>query len=44
MFFFFKEYFLNKGEEFGIPKLCVKFWWPLGGSTGLGNIPKETIF
>ena len=27
---FLGEYFLNKGEGgFGIPKLYVKFWWPL---------------
>ena len=27
--FFFQEYFLNEGEGFGIPRLYVKFWWPL---------------
>ena len=27
--FFFYEYFLNKGGWVGIPKLSVKFWWPL---------------
>ena len=25
----FKEYFLNKGGGSGIPKLYVKFWWPI---------------
>ena len=25
----FYEYFLNKGGGSGIPKLYVKFWWPL---------------
>ena len=25
----FHEYFLNKGGGSGIPKLYVKFWWPL---------------
>ena len=61
----------KQGEGwFGIPKLYVKFWWPLflaikftflfldlakiqfflflkvpmGGSTGLGIIPKKTVF